>query len=140
MCPRPRVFSEQWRPEEIARAYSEGRSTRELEKMLGVSRWCVTATCLGHGVPMRSRDEALGRRRWFDSLEAEERDRVACCWPRCADVATVGHLCEAHVVRAGGWLRRGCVWPGCGQQQAYGTPDRLQGFCWYHSKRARGLI
>jgi hypothetical protein len=137
--PRPRRFVESASPEQIAQEYAEGRSTRELEAKYGLSRWCVTAWCLQHGVGMRTKDEALSRQRYFASLEEDRREAVACCWPKCSLPADEGRLCMGHWLEVAELLAEGvrsCVWP----PVCYERPVRDKALCDYHSRRVTGEI
>lgn len=141
--PRPHRYVNGVKPEDIAREYAEGRSTRELEAKYKLSRWCLTAWIQspsgmgGDGTKaMRSKDDALERRRWFDSLEAERQEAEACCWWKCSLPADDGtRLCVNHWLDVAEHEGRGCSWmPHC-YERAVG-----QNLCDYHLRRANGEI
>lgn len=133
--PRPRRFCESASPEQIAREYAEGRSTRELEARYGLSRWCITAWCIQHGVAMRSKDEALERQRYFASVEHDRAEAERCCWPRCDLHADDGRLCASHWLDVAEYEGRGCAWPPHCWERPVG-----QHLCDFHGRKARGEI
>lgn len=135
--PRPRRFSEQARPAQVAQAYAEGRSTRELEAELGLSRWVISRWCTEHGTPMRSRDDALERQRWFRSIADEAAEALKCVWPGCHFSADDRRMCTGHWLEAVEWDGRDCAVPRCPQDALRGERARL---CDFHARRADGTL
>lgn len=144
--PRPRRFLENVSPEQVCREYSEGRSTRELEARYGVSRWVITAwvqspngwsptTDRNNGVPLRSKDEALGKQRYFASLEEERAEAERCVWPRCTLPADDLRLCAGHWLEVAEHEGRTCAWPPVCWERAVG-----QHLCDFHLRKCRGEI
>lgn len=136
--PRPRRFSESATPARVAELYEQGMSTRDLERQSGLSRWIITRWAVEQGVPMRSKDEALARRRYFQSVEADRAAAARCVWPGCDGPAEEGRLCSACRGGLEEWPDRGCAWPRCGQ--AHQWAPVVSALCTYHYARAEGLI
>jgi hypothetical protein len=137
--PRPKRFREGITPQQIADAYANGHSTRELEKLTGLSRWVVSGWCLQNGIPMRQRDDALQRQRYFASIEADRQAAQHCCWPHCDNYAGRAQLCDTH------WAEldpadttRMCAWPRCQQTRTWRPAGHP--LCDYHQRKAEGDI